>query len=353
VVFQTFTLPGAADQLRAGTNVLAIHGLNTNTTSSDLLIVPELTASTTVQGDPIVLDDTTFIRARANLGSDWSGLAEAVFALDIDLPLRITEMMYHPPQPSDSPYSRENFEFIELQNIGASAIKLAGVRFTDGIEFEFARGDVASLGSGEIVLVVRNLEAFSWLYDTTGMNIAGEYGTSDANNLANNGELVVLEDGRGEIIHSFTYSDLWHPETDGSGFSLTIRDALAPLASWEDADGWQPSSIEGGTPGEEDSDSPDLGGRQLPGDANQDGVVSISDTVKLLRFLFLGGSALPCDGATVAEGGNLSLLDLNGDEAVDLSDVVHMLGYLFQEGPPPVLGTSCVRIVGCPNRCGF
>ena len=42
LVFESIAVPGAEASLRTGDNVLAIHGLNRGTTSSDFLIVPEL-----------------------------------------------------------------------------------------------------------------------------------------------------------------------------------------------------------------------------------------------------------------------------------------------------------------------
>src|SRR6185436_1693737 len=51
--------------------------------------------------------------------------------------LRVTEIMYHPPiLPSDT-FDREEYEYIELKNIGASQINLAGVHFSEGLLFNF------------------------------------------------------------------------------------------------------------------------------------------------------------------------------------------------------------------------
>jgi hypothetical protein len=106
-----------------------------------------------------------------------------------------------------------------------------------------------------------------------------------------------------------------------------------------------------GTPGSGEG-GPVPGGRQRPGDSNQDGLLDISDAVSLLNRLFLSGqSPLPCDGSDVADGGNGLLLDVNGDSAVDLSDAVAVLAFLFRRGAPPALGTGCVRIEGCPELC--
>ncbi len=93
-------------------------------------------------------------------------------------------------------------------------------------------------------------------------------------------------------------------------------------------------------------------GWQLPGDGNQDGVIDISDAVSLLFSLFVGGTpSLPCDGGQVGSPGNVLLLDSDGNQSVDLTDAIYILAYLFRSGPEPVLGTSCVRMEGCPDAC--
>ncbi|MBI4600389.1 MAG: tetratricopeptide repeat protein [Planctomycetes bacterium] len=94
------------------------------------------------------------------------------------------------------------------------------------------------------------------------------------------------------------------------------------------------------------------GGRQLPGDANQDGKLDLSDAVWLLGHLFLGTfAALPCEGGTASSPGpgELALLDSNGDGRIDLSDAVRVLGFLFGGSAPPILGVECVPIPGCPE----
>src|ERR1043166_6835521 len=50
--------------------------------------------------------------------------------------LRITEIMYHPgPTNLACPYDREDFEYIELKNIGPSPLNVLGIHFTNGINF--------------------------------------------------------------------------------------------------------------------------------------------------------------------------------------------------------------------------
>ncbi len=96
----------------------------------------------------------------------------------------------------------------------------------------------------------------------------------------------------------------------------------------------------------------DLGGGQVPGDGNQDGRIDLSDALTVLFHLFSADSiSLPCDGGSVQEGGNRTLLDLDGSNAVEITDAIRLLVYLFREGAPPVLGVDCRPIPGCPDVC--
>src|SRR5438552_3759010 len=70
--------------------------------------------------------------------------------------LRVTELMYHPAAaPPGLATNADEFEFIELKNTGPMAISLAGVRFTNGIEFNFTGSAVSCLAPGASTLVVR------------------------------------------------------------------------------------------------------------------------------------------------------------------------------------------------------
>ncbi len=257
--------------------------------------------------------------------------------------------MYHPQDPQgESPFEADDFEFIELMNIGDRPLDLDGVRLAGGVRFSFEDGEVRDLGSGDIVLVVKDIEAFEALYGTRGMKVAGEY----SGNLSNRGEEIILEGTFGERILRFTFADSWHPTTDGGGASLVVVRADGDPATWGEAAGWRPSRVGGGTPGVHGGDLPPEGW-QLIGDANQDASLNIVDAVALSQLLFGGGApVLPCGAGTLEDRGNVRLLDPNGDGEVNLSDAVYLLGYLFRRGAPPVLGADCMRVTGCPDVCG-
>lgn len=69
------------------------------------------------------------------------------------------------------------------------------------------------------------------------------------------------------------------------------------------------------------------------GDANDDGQLGISDSLRLFNALFLGGDMPGC-----REAG-----DSNNDGSVDLSDGIFVLSYLFLGGqaPPPPGASTC------------
>ncbi|MCZ6792031.1 MAG: CotH kinase family protein, partial [Planctomycetota bacterium] len=346
VEFEAVDLGDAASLLQAGRNVLAIHGLNFRATDGDFLIEPELVA-TDASGAGVLVEESTRIRSRLLNDGQWSALNEATFVVDTNLPLRITEIMYHPPEPPDgTPFDADEFEFLELQNVGLEPLDLSEIHLRGGVEFDFSRSDVETLGAGEIVLLVENLRAFATRYSVAGMRIAGEY----RGRLSNGGDLLVLEGLFGEPILEFAYDDAWHPETDGGGSSLVILDPLLARENWGDGASWGPSVSSGGTPG---SAGPGLGGGgQRPGDASQDGRTNVTDVVVLLRLLFSDAPpTLPCEGDAISGGGNLGLLDGDGSGSVNVSDVVVLLNYLFRRGAPPNLGEDCIEIPGCPDAC--
>lgn len=170
--------------------------------------------------------------------------------------LRITELMYHPAQGQD--YNEEEYEYIELKNIGTGAVTLDSIKFTNGIYYEFTPGGKLNLTAGQCMLIVKNQDAFASRYDTADMNIAP--GIYDGY-LSNGGEQIKLEDYSNSTILEFGYDDSWYDITDGGGFSLTIKDPNnLDLDSWDTKSAWRPSLYSDGSPGEDDAgDIPPIG----------------------------------------------------------------------------------------------
>ncbi len=349
VEFELEKLGDTAELLRPGRNVLAIHGFNFRATDSDFLMQAEIEATIPSDDAGLVIEQSTHVRARTWSDGDWSALNEASFIVDEDIPLRVTEIMYHPANPPEgSPYGADEFEFIELQNVGAAALDLSEIRLRGGVEFEFAGSGAEVLGAGERVVVVENLDAFGSRYDVTSLAIAGQY----RGKLNNAGEALVVEGFLEHQILAFEFDDAWYRETDGGGYSLVIVDELLPRESWGDRESWGPSARIGGSPGLSESGEVDPGGLQRPGDASQDGRLNITDAALLLSYLF-GGDAppAPCDGDTIDSRANRLLMDVNASGSVNLADATFLLSYLFQRGAPPALGTECVPVRGCPDAC--
>lgn len=166
--------------------------------------------------------------------------------------LRITELNYAPAAPTASEalqipgVSASDFEFVELQNIGATALELNGCHFEKGVTFAFTTP--LSLPAGGRILLVSNAAAFALRYPTA--TAAGVY----TGNLDNSGETLQLVDGVGEIILDFSYDPAWFPPTNTGGRSLVVRDAAPNFANYDQATQWQLSGAVGGTPGDSDPD---------------------------------------------------------------------------------------------------
>ncbi|MCU0917593.1 MAG: CotH kinase family protein [Planctomycetes bacterium] len=167
------------------------------------------------------------------------------------LALRITEIMYHPPaSATEDGWDVDEFEFIELMNVGTTSIDLTGVHFIEGIEFDFAGSAVTRLEPGEMVLVVENQLAFECRYGITlSAGIAGEY----SGKLSNGGETLQVIDDRTGVVARFTYVGSWYALADGKGRSLVpvnpsqvSAEQLATKSSWRTSYRW------GGSPGAPD-----------------------------------------------------------------------------------------------------
>lgn len=255
--WDSYDISTSIGTLRAGTNILAIQGLNNPTDSSDFLISaeleavelgqevpPALSASAIAYTGAFNLTASTELKARILNGTpetgQWSVLNEAVYGVGpVAQSLRISEIMYHPPDPND--------EFIELINTGSESINLNLVRFTKGVDFTFGP---ESLYPDERILLVRDQASFMERYPAFTGRIAGEYDGK----LDNAGEKIRLRDALDAIIHEFTYEDGWYDITDGEGFSLTIRNASATDPNlWDEKGGWRPSATAGGSPGTDDA----------------------------------------------------------------------------------------------------
>jgi hypothetical protein len=254
--WNSYDISAYAGNLHAGNNILAVHGLNISTTSSDFLICAELTGMATggnISPSAIqytgsfTLNKSTNLRSRIYKSStaEWSPLNEAIYAITgVGNNLRVTEIMYHPLDTNNP--NDPNTEYIELKKRGPGTINLNLVKFDKGIDFTFGPN---TLSAGQYILVVRDINAFNTKYGT-GRPVAGQYTGS----LDNGGERIRLLDAVGTPILDFNYKDGWRSITDGDGYSLTIiNPADSDINSWGSKDSWRASAYINGSPGWDDS----------------------------------------------------------------------------------------------------
>jgi len=207
--------------------------------------------------DSITLTEGVHVKSRVYDNGTWSALNEASFYIDLAPDIRITEIMYNPADPDAAEIAAghtdaDDFEFVEIKNIGTQTLPLEGLRFSNGIEFTFSQKWIAP---GEYVVVVSNQAAFLHRYPGYSGQIAGEYGSGLPNGtqLSNAGERLELDAPVGGVIHDFKFKDGWYGHTDGDGFSLTVRDPLQDPSLWALGEGWRASAAPGGTPGYDDT----------------------------------------------------------------------------------------------------
>ncbi len=200
---------------------------------------------------PITLNGNARVFARSyvdntNLWSKWSPPAIGTYVVETPR-LVITEIMYHPPVPGlGSTNSAEDFEFVELRNVGTAPLNVNGFTLSAGMEFTFPS---RLLAAGERVVVVKNQAAFNARYPGAAASVVGVY----TGNLANDGNRLVLQGRLREPILDFSYDDNWYPITDGLGFSLVIADDTAALDTWGLPSSWRPGGVLNGSPGSGDT----------------------------------------------------------------------------------------------------
>lgn len=221
-----------------------------------------------VYSAPLPISATTRVRARAYnaswltnaavligannppLRSAWSGPTEARFSNDAVATsgnLAITEIHYHPSAPTPAElavnpvFDTSDFEFIEVKNIGATAVDLGGIKLELAADFTLTNAQGITLAPGAFAILAANPQAFSTRYPGV-PNVLGPF----VGDLDNGGERVVLKNASGAIISDFIYDDVWYPTTDGGGRTLAIYNPTGPSST---AANWRASAALGGSPG--------------------------------------------------------------------------------------------------------
>ncbi|MEO8352813.1 MAG: CotH kinase family protein, partial [Chthoniobacteraceae bacterium] len=203
---------------------------------------------------PIAIDGPVLIRMRLqNSSGTWSAIDESYFTTFASAAagnLVISKLHYHPSAPTQAELeagflSGDEFEFIELMNIGAGSVDLTGMNLGGGINYSFGTSGITWLAAGERAVLVANAAAFAMRYGP-GVKVIGEY----KGRLLNSGEMVVLRDHEGGVITEFDYRDRdpWPGGADGLGAALVLVDpASNPDARMPGH--WRASHVPGGRPG--------------------------------------------------------------------------------------------------------
>lgn len=277
------------------------------------------------------------VRHQDNTGrwSHWSAPMEfTVSAPDIAVyvqNLMVSELMYHPAPPTvaelavDPTWDADEFEWIEIMNVGAEALDLSELRLTKGVEFDFVNGTQVVIGPGERLVVVENLVAFNTRYGfaQTPAFVVGQY----SKKFSNSGELVRIAYGAGTVVREFTYLDLlpWPVAPDGTGPSMELIDPeLRP--DHQLAASWRASGATGGTPG----DAPGGFAGDPFADADRDGVVALLEYAMGESDTEPGG--VP-DTIIRFEGGSVVFEVPRNEAATDIS-------YIFEISPGLVSWTE-------------
>lgn len=158
--------------------------------------------------------------------------------------LRVSEIMFDPNGGSDN-------EFIELQNIGTTALDLSGVRFTNGLDYTFPAG--TTLAAGGYTVVAGNRSAFTSRYPAAVGSLApGSFSGA----LDNNGENIALTLPAPWYVHilKFRYESAWYSAAAGGGRSLVVRaPATTAARNWAEPAVWRASTANNGNPGAADA----------------------------------------------------------------------------------------------------
>jgi hypothetical protein len=290
----------------------------------DVYRSPEITSSAPTFVFPVTAcEPGRLYRARArfkdNTGrwSRWSPAVEFTAATpDVSVftsSLVVSELNYNPapvsPAEFSAGFSSDDFEWVEIKNIGAAPVDLTGVRFTKGIDFDFPAG--WTIPQNGYALVVRNLAAFQSRWGTA---LNGIIAGTTADNFSNGGDEVKLSYGAGTEIFRFLYDDIapWPVGPDGTGRTLVMR-SPAPLALANQTNGnlWRESYSLGGSPGADDVLTFDAWNDAYPAATNPAGDEDFDGLANLIEYA-LASSPLAVNAGPVSGTAGFTVLGIPG-----------------------------------------
>ena len=207
---------------------------------------------------PLAVESSLTVKARLYFQRQWSPLATATYLLDA-IPARsnnlvVSEIFYRPTPPSVAEAAAGlveagQFEYVELRNIARKTTDLSGVRFVNGVDFDFTSAPASSrfLNPGESAVIVADPRAFAIRYpQAAAARVLGRF----RGRLDNGGETIRLTADDGDVIKEFRFdqSAPWPSTGELGGISLVL---LNPAGDPDPSkpSNWIPSIKVGGTPG--------------------------------------------------------------------------------------------------------
>lgn len=200
---EKFDITSFASSLREGENLLAIHGLNRERSSSDALWHAELmrvdrrgsgpTETASVYEKPIAVTQATTLRAATLHQGRWS----APVALRIQPGVRPVApgdlaIVQADADPDVLSGDAEAYEYVRIQNRRQVPVRLRGLRIREGIRVRLHDVVLPARGTG---VLVRHAPAFHQAYGSEDA-LLGEF----CGSLRDEGEPLVLENAQGEVI---------------------------------------------------------------------------------------------------------------------------------------------------------
>ena len=218
-----------------------------------------ITQTTVITARRQLPSTTSVFTGQGAVGINWSGpltrvyLVNEFFATLGDI--AVSEINFNPLAPTLAEstalpgVTSEDFEFVEIRNIGARKVNLFEVRLPDTKPFKELTLAPFTMNPGDRALVVKNRAAFELRYGTAqSAKIVGEW---QEGSLDDNGELIELRARDNTLIQTFTYNDsgTWPGRADGKGSTLEYAGLTFADADFNNGVNWRSSSEFHGSPG--------------------------------------------------------------------------------------------------------
>ena len=222
------------------------------------------------------LTANTTVKSRVLNNGEWSALTEAEFtkgSTPSSSNLVVSEFSYHGAPTTAGGLDGDDYDFIEIQNVGSTPMDLTTLRLNLGVIFDFSTVPQLqrTLSAGERAIICEDVTAFQSRYGNS-LNVLGQW----SGGLSNGGETIrfIVEGSTPTTVLDFTYDDKlpWPPHADGEGYTLVLIDPDS-LPNHNEASNWRCSTQLHGSPGTADSLPPYTGG--VGEDANNNGTPDI------------------------------------------------------------------------------